>query len=87
MELGFSHQWCGGRTRGYRNELEERCKLVMKVTFLTTAAVGQWSQLLGKSVQDPSLELFKTHSKIPIPDHTGEGATSKLGFSGSGSTL
>lgn len=55
--------------------------------FLTTEMVGQWSQLLGKSEQDLSLEVFKTHSKIPIPDHTGEGATSKLGFSGSGSAL
>lgn len=25
--------------RGNRNELEERCKLVMKVTFLTTGTV------------------------------------------------
>lgn len=78
MELGFSQQWCAGRTRGNKQELEGRCKLVMKVTFLTIGAVGQWSQLLGKSVQDPSLEVFNTHSKIPIPGHTGEGATSSL---------
>lgn len=86
MELGFSQQWCGGRTRGNRHKLEESCKLVMKVTFLTAGTVGQWTQLLSKSVQDPSLEVFKTYSKISIADHAGEDATSKLGFSGSGST-
>ncbi|KAK4830150.1 hypothetical protein QYF61_008638, partial [Mycteria americana] len=56
---------CGGRTRGNRHKLkEERCKLVLK-----------WSQLPGKTVQAPSLEVFKTHSKKPIPDQAGEGAT------------
>lgn len=43
--------------------------------------------MLAKSVQDPFLEVFKTHSKIPIPEQAGEGATSKFGFSGSGSAL
>jgi len=78
----------GERTRGNRPRLKaERFKLVMMVNFLTMRTARQWSRLLGESVQAPSLEVFKTHSKIPIADQAGEGATSKLGFSGSGSTL
>lgn len=78
----------GGRTTINRCKLkEERCKLVTKVNFLTMMTGRQQGQLLGESVQAPSLEVFKTLSKVTTSEQVGQGATSKLGFKGSGSTL
>lgn len=57
---------------------EEGCQMITRVKSI--GSVRQWSQLLDESVQAPSLEVFKTHSKIPIPDQVGKGATSKLGL-------